>query len=666
MTGNSEPAYTMTVSLNVLKHLGIGLYSNVPAVLSEAVANAWDADAGKVEINIDPAKGIITIRDDGHGMSVSDANQKYLEVGYERRKDGGANTPGGRVVMGRKGVGKLSLFSIAKTVEVHSAKDGERHGFKMEVSGIEEAAGKNEPYHPVSLPEGKVDKGTYLVLTDMNRRIGQSIQPLRRRLSRRFSIIGAEHGFAIELNDKPVTVEDRGYHDKLQYIWTFGKRGKKVVSIAKNLEHTEELPGVIPSTDEFSSQEIDGWIGTVRRPRDLKDPDTRESINGIVIMVRGKLAQENILDEFGDENLYSQYVIGEIHADFLDLDTADDIATTNRQKLIEDDPRYQALKETLGEHLKAIQIGWRDQRNKGGKEVAATIPQIEQWYAGLNPDQKKNATKLFGRINQLPFEDDSEKRRLFIGGILAFESLRFRNSLNQLDKISTGNLSALSEVFAQLDDLEQSAYYQVTRDRLEVIRTLTHLVDENAKERALQEHLYHHLWLLDPSWERATHTAQMERRIHNALEVVYSALPPEERGSRLDIYYATTGNKHVIVELKRANRVVEASELSNQIQRYHSAARAALQQAGRDNDPLEFVCVLGRRPREWDITPGFEQRYRISLAAFDARVVMYDSLIDNAQQAYQDYVNRHEEAGRVYKLIRSIAEEDIDAMSPGG
>lgn len=29
-----EPKYRMTVNLNVLYHLGIGLYSNIPAVLS--------------------------------------------------------------------------------------------------------------------------------------------------------------------------------------------------------------------------------------------------------------------------------------------------------------------------------------------------------------------------------------------------------------------------------------------------------------------------------------------------------------------------------------------------------------------------------------------------------------------------------------------------------
>lgn len=46
--------YRMTVDLNVLDHLGINLYSNIAAVLTEAVANAWDADAENVEIGIYP------------------------------------------------------------------------------------------------------------------------------------------------------------------------------------------------------------------------------------------------------------------------------------------------------------------------------------------------------------------------------------------------------------------------------------------------------------------------------------------------------------------------------------------------------------------------------------------------------------------------------------
>ena len=87
MSDVDDKTYKMTLSLNILKHLGFGLYSNVPAVLSEAVANAWDADATEVTIDIDSDSSIITISDDGHGMNIQEANSRYLNVGYERRHD---------------------------------------------------------------------------------------------------------------------------------------------------------------------------------------------------------------------------------------------------------------------------------------------------------------------------------------------------------------------------------------------------------------------------------------------------------------------------------------------------------------------------------------------------------------------------------------------------
>ena len=83
----------------------------------------------------------------------------------------------------------------------------------------------------------------------------------------------------------------------------------------------------------------------------------------------------------------------------------------------------------------------------------------------------------------------------------------------------------------------------------------------------------------------------------------------------------------------------------------------------RANEPLEIVCVIGRRLRDWDDSPTGEERSRESLKALNARVVSYDELIDNALQAYQDYLDRGQEAGRVYRLIQEISEQDVQAIS---
>ncbi len=668
MASSESSKYKMTLSLNVLNHLGIGLYSNVPAVLSEAVANAWDADAEHVSIDIDPNDGKIIIQDDGHGMSVDDANQRYLCVGYERRKaPDGAKTPRfRRSVMGRKGIGKLSLFSIARTVEVHSVKDNESHGFRMNLDAIEEAIHGNQESdynpHPVDAAEITLSKGTKIILTNMKRRLHRSSEALKKRLARRFSVIGGSHNFEITLNDDPILIEDRDYHDKLQYIWVFGETGQEAKAAAKKLQHAEIRSGAVTATDGSNFQ-IDGWIGTVEVSGQLKDSDTNESINRILLMVRGKLAQEDILEEFAEGGLYTKYIIGEIHADFLDLDDEEDIATTSRQCIIEENPRYQALKSKLQDELHFIQNKWTTLRNRKGREDALKIPQIKEWEAQLNSDHRKVANNLFGRINRLPIDDLTEKRQLYVSGILAFESLKLRNLLYRLDKVSADNLNILEEVFIQLDDLEASAYYQIARDRLEVIRKLTNLVDDDAKERAFQEHLFKHLWLLDPSWERATHTKHMEKRIYTALGAVFKSLPKEQQRRRVDIHYTTTAGKHVIIELKKASRRLDSMELQGQIRRYFKSVQKVLQTNGKGNDPFEFVCVVGKRPQDWD-TSDIEQRSRANLEDWNARVVMYDELIQNAMEAYQDYVDRADQAGRVYHLIKSIEIEDVKAISP--
>lgn len=268
-----------------------------------------------------------------------------------------------------------------------------------------------------------------------------------------------------------------------------------------------------------------------------------------------------------------------------------------------------------------------------------------------------------GKIYRLHTKDSDQTRQLLIGSLLAFESLKLRNLLDRIEEISVDNIDMISDLFVQLDDLEASVYYQISKERLEVIRKLTELVDTGVRERVIQEHLYEHLWLLDPSWERATHTERMEKRIYNALEGVYQNLPENERNSRLDIHYATTANKHVIIELKRATRRLRTPDIYNQIYKYHEAATNVLIEMGKGNQPLEFVCLVGRQLIDWS-NHGGKLRSDRSLKALDARVVMYDELIENALKAYQDYIDSENKVGRVYDLIMRIRDEDFRSMSP--
>ena len=45
MSETFESPYKMSISLNVLDHLGLKICSNTLAVVAEVIANAWDANA---------------------------------------------------------------------------------------------------------------------------------------------------------------------------------------------------------------------------------------------------------------------------------------------------------------------------------------------------------------------------------------------------------------------------------------------------------------------------------------------------------------------------------------------------------------------------------------------------------------------------------------------
>ena len=214
----------MTISLNALEHLGINLYSNIPAVLSEIVANAWDADAKKVTVTIDRASESITIEDDGIGMDRDAVIDRFLTVGFRRRDELGGETAAGRKPMGRKGIGKLSIFSIAKTAEVYTSCGNAKTAFRMDREVIRKqiAGNTDRAYKPVEIapwPVGGPKLGTRIVLSSLSKSLsGMTIEGLKRRIARRFSIIGPKFGFSVEVNGSVIGPEDRGYHNALQYI----------------------------------------------------------------------------------------------------------------------------------------------------------------------------------------------------------------------------------------------------------------------------------------------------------------------------------------------------------------------------------------------------------------------------------------------------------------
>lgn len=660
--------FTMSLSLNVLNHLGINLYSNIPAVLSEIVANSWDADASEVKIYI--TKDSITIEDDGCGMSTDDINNKFLYVGHRKRDDSLLSPKYNRKYMGRKGIGKLSMFSIAQEIDVISKKvldngETEINALRMDSKKIEETiksekdSNQATAYYPevLSVNDSELSQnGTRIILKKLKKTTSSlTAEYIKKRIARRFGIIGAENNFRVLVNNEEVSIDDRDYFHKLSYIWYFGDESKKYSDYCRNATHHEKRPNEIRCNEK--THIVTGWIGSVEASGDLKDGS--DNLNKIVILVRGKLGQEDILSEYSEGGLYSKYLIGEINADFFDDDEYEDMATSNRQEYRHDDERFIALKEFVYNELKYIQGKWTELRNESGeKKARELLPVIDTWIKDLKGDDKVYAQKMFGKINQIVADDD-KKREILKYSVLAFEKLKYTKHLSAIDSIDAENFEVFKDIFTGLDEIESTLYYQIIRERMEIIKKFQSITDENALEKVIQQHLFNHLWLLDPSWERVQGTEYIEKTVLNALNSTCDELTAKEKLGRLDLGYRQTAGKHIVIELKRANRVVTGSEVYEQVSKYSDALEKVLGASCGSNYSYEILFVIGK-PIDNDYSDRKREKITSMLKTYNARVIYYQELIKHAYDAYNEYIAANKKSQPLIDMFSQLENSITD------
>lgn len=661
-----DSPFKMTVDLNVLDHLAEGLYSSVAAALTEAVANAWDADAVRVGVDLDFNHDSIAVVDDGIGMDVAAVNERYLRVGFRRREESDTSA-GGRAVMGRKGIGKLSLFSIADVVQVETKAAGRGAiGLRIAATELRQAMAERRPeYQPdpvevrdESFPSGH---GTRITVSALKRQRLREIEPtsLKRRLARRFSIIGSA-GFQVAVNGAPVSAADREDLRFVEYLWVFSGTSIETAHCA-GLRQTLTLPSAPSGWD--SSWQLGGWLGTVDKPKRLATGEG--NLNSIVVMARGRLVDEDVLPRVTNAEFYSKYLTGQIEADFLDATTNNDIVTSNRQRLMEDDARLQAVLAYLDELIRGIAEQWSDLRTgQRTEELRDRFPAIGRWLDGLQSGLRPKAEQLLKRIATIEVGGDDQdheenQRTLLRHAIYGFERLRLRGDAEELEVSMAGGVDSLLRVLADRDSLEAASYADIVRNRLAVITKLGNLTEANARERVLQEYLFDHLWLLDPAWERATDSQAMERRLRLRPEFRDDGATKELYG-RIDIRYRTVAAKHVIVELKRYSARPTVADLLEQGASYVDGLKDSLPLESRESASIEVVFVLGARPPD----PPARIAHVMSGVAPGSRIVTYDLLVDSARAAYDEFLRRAESVDRLSRMFEPSQEGSDPGAAP--
>jgi hypothetical protein len=194
--------------------------------------------------------------------------------------------------------------------------------------------------------------------------------------------------------------------------------------------------------------------------------------------------------------------------------------------------------------------------------------------------------------------DTDAKRELYKQTIMAFETLALKNSLSTLSAIEhPEDLARLTTVFADLQDLEAAHYYEIAKSRVAVLTKLDSVKDKSL-EKVVQQHIFENLWLLDPSWERASVDEAMEITIGKAFKAIDAGLTAKQKKARLDIKYRTAAGKNIVIELKKYDRVVEIDDLVKQAGKYRGALQKVLKKKyPEQSQQIEIIFLLGQEPK---------------------------------------------------------------------
>lgn len=365
-----------------IEHLGVKMYSTLPPALAELISNAYDADASEVTITFLEQNGTpidITVEDNGTGMSRTDIQEKFLVIGRNRRKDEGDNPSAkfGRLATGKKGLGKLALFGLAKEVSVDTVKDGLRNRFRLNWDAL---LASSDTYNPqIDVEDRKVSHSakTIIQLSDLKRKSPFDLEAIANSLSRIFIV---DSNFKIRLKDgkgRDITISENRRYSNIDQQFTWN-----------------ENDVIEPDSEYFGKVKIFLATGLTPIP-------PSSGLRGVALFSRGKLV--NAPEYFSDSTSshFYQYLTGWIKADFIDL-LDEDVISTNRQALNWDQPEMTKFREFLSSIIGKVGQDWRKRRaNKKDKDVeAVTGINKEQWLSTLPSDIKTSVEAIVKKMGE--------------------------------------------------------------------------------------------------------------------------------------------------------------------------------------------------------------------------------------------------------------------------
>ena len=495
---SSSSRFVFRVGPHAIEDLGSNLYTSFPRVLAEFVANAYDADATEVSISVnfkkiaemrrlmrrhherniaDRAAGstlppliqqflpdslFIEIRDDGFGMSEPDLKDRFLWTARRRRELPPLNrAKASRPLMGRKGLGKLAGFGVARVMEVITKQANCPRALKI-VLDYDEIL-KYENLTDVPIPGGEVtdefsshEQGTIIRLRKLAfDAVKSRASTVAREISEHFEFIEPSD-FRIKLNDHTIPPPRR----RFAYAW----------------------PEPSASDQELIKHELETDQGKIRFEYRLRFRGDRQALpaerRGVRVYVSNRMASAPSLFE-SDTNMHgfrmTDYLDGVVAADFIDKQVQDYIST-DRQSLRWDTPLLSPLREFISSEIKEACKQYQGQRDstKVNEVLADSFTQRVLESQPLSARERSLLEKLavnLARISKKGVED--EKYRQLLPDIV--RSFGQGNLYQRLSEFATNDQPDVRELLVQvvrLNRLEIDRNSSIIKSRLKAIAAL--------------------------------------------------------------------------------------------------------------------------------------------------------------------------------------------------
>lgn len=378
---------------HTIEHLGIKMYSQLPFALAELVANAYDANAETVHIKLYdnlPEKKIVII-DDGDGMSYEELGKKFLIIGRKRRdSDEERENAKGRKITGKKGLGKLALFGIGKTIKIETTKYKDETVTCLTLNWndiLGETSGTYYPGIEILNKEDPMNKGTVITLSELSRVSGFDLENTATALSKLFNWLDIDFSVYISRNDEQeikLTRELRYQGINTEFEW----------DIADIISQIED--------DYYYKKDLRGYIVSSKKPM-------KPELRGITLYVNGRMA--NVPSFFGlsEAGHTFSYISGWIDADFLD-EFDEDLISTDRQSVSWDIQEAEELQLFLRKIVRFLVNDWSAKRRNAKQEENSKRSGINttEWIQKIPEPIRPKLENIINSIADKPEIDDTD------------------------------------------------------------------------------------------------------------------------------------------------------------------------------------------------------------------------------------------------------------------